>query len=407
MQKIITKNKTIQKFTSSLIIIFMLMPAVFLSFGPRQAEAVNPVGVPTNDFTVQIIGWKTIAKEVWKQLMMSLARRLINKVTQSTINWINSGFHGNPLFLENPQSFFKDIAKYEVRNLVDTFGYDSRRFPFGRDFALNIIDSYRRQLEDNAEYSLSKVINDPLLLERYRNDFYVGGWNGFLINTQYPQNNYLGFQMLATEVAARKLAGTAQTATQKVNTTLEQGLGFLSPKVCPTNPAYNNGINEFNRPSFQPTIRYSPPKVEDYATVEEFNAAWIAYDYQFNIDVNVERADWDQTNTCPGGLVSTTPGSVVANQIIGTMGSKGRQGELAAAMGNSLSAFFDALLTKFLDVGLNALSDRVSPPEPVGDGFNYGVNPEQGAADAQNIIKNPPAPPTPPEPPEPPTTDEQ
>ena len=146
MQKMIAKNSTIQKFTSSLIIISMLLPAIFLSFQPRQVEAVNPVGVPVNDFTVQIIGWKNIAKEIWKQAMMVFARRLINKMTKSTINWINSGFHGNPLFLENPQSFFKDVAKYEVEDMINTFGYDSQRFPFGISFALNTICIYQRLL---------------------------------------------------------------------------------------------------------------------------------------------------------------------------------------------------------------------------------------------------------------------
>src|SRR3989344_750482 len=349
MQKIITKNKTIQKFTSSLIIIFMLMPAVFLSFGPRQAEAVNPVGVPTNDFTVQIIGWKTIAKEVWKQLMMSLARRLINKVTQSTINWINSGFHGNPLFLENPQSFFKDIAKYEVRNLVDTFGYDSRRFPFGRDFALNIIDSYRRQLEDNAEYTLSKVINDPLLLERYRNDFNVGGWNGFLINTQYPQNNYLGFQMLATEELARKVQGLSQTAGEKVQTALAQGQGFLSPQMCQTNDKYNNLHNEFNAPTFntgkwEKENPFNPPACEgleclssDANYEEEYKAKEAAAIKAWNDPKGANGA-----NVCPprrdgsSGLANTTPGTVVANQIIQSVQNPTTLKQLAVNSGSTI-----------------------------------------------------------------------
>ena len=112
-----------------------------------------------------------------------------------------------------------------------------------------------------------------------------------------------------------------------------------------------------------------------------------------------EKGVWAMTNTCPDGLVNTTPGSVVANQIIGAMGSKGRQGELASAMGNSLAAIFDALLIKFMDDGLNALFDKVSPPEPVGDDFNYGSDPEQEAEDSQDAIDNPPEPPEPPEPP--------
>jgi len=64
-------------------------------------------------------------------------------MTKSVTNWINSGFHGAPLFLENPGSFFQDIGKYEIKNLVDEFGYDPNRFPFGQAFALNTINAYK------------------------------------------------------------------------------------------------------------------------------------------------------------------------------------------------------------------------------------------------------------------------
>ena len=139
---------------------------------------------------------------------------MLQQMTKSVVNWINTGNWGNPLFVTNPQSFFKDIAKSEIKNIVSIFGYDSRRFPFGKDFALNLINSYKTQLATNAEYTLNKAITDPVLLRAYQNDFNVGGWNGFLVNTQYPQNNYIGFNMIATEQIARKLEGTAQTAVQ-------------------------------------------------------------------------------------------------------------------------------------------------------------------------------------------------
>ncbi len=85
---------------------------------------------------------------------------------------------------------------------MSEFGYDPNRFPFGADFALNTINSYKSQLATNAQYTLSKAISDPVLLNNYRTNFNVGGWNGFLINTQYPQNNYIGFQLIATQELA-------------------------------------------------------------------------------------------------------------------------------------------------------------------------------------------------------------
>ena len=98
------------------------------------------------------------------------------------------------------------------------FAYDRLKYPFGKDFAKNIINTYQRKLADNASYSLSNAIRDPVYLDQYRNNFNVGGWNGFLVNTQYPQNNYIGFQMIATQELARRVQGTSQSAAKKTQT---------------------------------------------------------------------------------------------------------------------------------------------------------------------------------------------
>lgn len=392
-----SKNKTI-KFISALLIFSILAPSILFS-RPKKVNAMPvfdaPVAVTTGatagatatSATVETTSLglqiKDVAKEIGKQLLMTVARRFLQEMTKGTINWINSGFHGSPLFLENPESFFKDIAKYEIKTMVDMFGYDLNRFPYGKDFALNTINSYKTQLGENAQYTLSKVMTDPVLLHNYQNNFNVGGWNAFLINTQYPQNNYLGFQMLATEALARKVQGTVQNNAQKVQTTLQQGLGFLSPETCPSNPEYNKVMaNAFQRPTFQSKIKFIPP---DYTQYDNVDGSIIPEDSNNPIDKlaieraarakyqeakDKEKADWIKANTCPGGLVKTTPGSVVANQITSAMGSKFRETELAGAMGNSISAILDSLLNKFMGDGLTALASTTNPKAPV-DEWSY------------------------------------
>ena len=370
----VTKNKIIQKFIPCLLIISILTPAIFSSFGVKKAEAQEtaPIGVPVNDFPAQIylkiittntttssiIDNKSWMQKLLEQLLKLAAKRLLAQMTQATINWINSGFHGSPLFLENPESFFRDIAKSQVKNLVDMIGYDTFRFPFGKEVALQVIDSYKSQLEINAQYTLSKVINDPDLLVQYRNDFNIGGWNGFLINTQYPQNNYLGFNMLIQQNLASRLEGTIMTPAQMVKDKLQQGLGFLSPQTCPSNPKYNNGANEFLRPSYKPL----PFDTEKYPGASG--------SLQWERENNAARAEWTKNNTCPGGLVSTTPGSVAANQVFNALNVPFLTTALDGALGNSLAAIFDALINKLLDTGLSALASTVSPAPPA-DNWSY------------------------------------
>lgn len=388
-------QKKTTKLISALLIISTIAPAVLFS-KPKKAEAfwfaTWLTDVSTTSTAVSTatgtgltatqtgISIKNVAKEITRQIFMTVARRFLQEMTKSTINWINTGNWGNPLFVENPSSFFNDIAKYEVRTFVDVIGYDPLRYPFGKNIALNTIDAFKRKFEDNAQYSLSKVINDPILLRDYRNNFNVGGWNGFLINTQYPQNNYVGFKMLATEELARKLAGTSQNAAQEVNTKLQQGMGFLSPQTCPSNPNYPKATNPYNPPAFKETPYEMPqPRPDDFRTdysSPDYTLNPFTPEYYDMVDFH--RENWERTNkvnkenfnkkyNCPKGLVNTTPGSVVASQITNAMGSQFRSTELAAALGNSISAITDALLNKFIGSGLNSLATKVNPKPPVDD----------------------------------------
>ncbi|MES3031965.1 MAG: hypothetical protein V4699_01850 [Patescibacteria group bacterium] len=374
-------NKT-KKIISALLLISIMLPTVLFSTPKKVSaqitvtDAVNAVfNTITSIFTQSgtastIVQTGSILKsamiELGKQLLKVAAKQLLAKMTQATINWINSDFHGAPLFLENPESFFRDIAKSQVRSIVDMIGYDTFRFPFGPQTALNVISSYKSQLAENSQYTLSKVINDPDLLIKYRNDFNYGGWNGFLINTQYPQNNYLGFQGIIQQNLASRLEGTLVAPAQKVQNLLQQGMGFLSPQTCPSNLSYNNGTNEFVKPSFKSKIPYNAPEYTATSQREIDN-----YNADYNADVAVERAAWASTNTCPGGLVSTTPGSVAANQISTALSIPFLTTALDGALGNSLAAIFDALINHFLDKGLNALSDTISPGSGSDDNWTY------------------------------------
>jgi len=376
----IVKNKT-KKNISGLLIILILLPSILLSF-PKTGYAIWGEGDTSIDPLVDASSAGTMAATletaateasslaqqledaaiaVGKELLKAVAKRVLAEITKSTINWINGGFHGAPLFLENPQSFFNDVAKSELKTIVNTYGYNSLLYPFGKQFALNAINAYKYQTAINAQYSLSNVMNSAQLV-RYRNDFNYGGWNAFLINTQYPQNNVLGFNMMATEELARNLQGTSQNAAQRVQSLLQQGSGFLSPQTCSTNPSYNNGTNEFQKPSFQYTVPY-PELTDDGIGNQAALNKW-------NADRDAAKAKWAETNTCPGGLKNTTPGSVASAQIANALNVPNLTTALDGAVGNSLSAIFDALLNKFLGDGLSALASKVNPA-PATDNWSY------------------------------------
>lgn len=318
---------------------------------------------------------KDRADSILKQVLMGVARKVLEKMTSSIVNWVNSGFHGQPLFLENPESFFKDIVKSEVKQYVDLFGYDLRQFPFGKDFALNAINSYKETLRSNTAYTLNKYMSAQEA-ERYRNDFSVGGWNGWLVNTQYPQNNYTGFQQEASRELSRKLAGTSQAPAEKVQGLLQQGAGFLSPQTCPSNDKYPTATNPYNPPRFDSSTvpnncngAGNPCGPLSGSTTAE--SPECAACLQSVADaIGAEQDKWAKTNTCPGGLVNTTPGSVIASKITTALNLPENGTLQAMGLGNSLSMIFDALLNKFIGDGLNSLASK-SNPQAQEDNWSY------------------------------------
>jgi hypothetical protein len=420
-----TQSKT-TKFILTSVLILIIMPSV-LFYLPKQAKAqdasttdspinplggfkadlpaaltcsspyTNPLAVAVTDPIVESSTCNSSNKQNlnWWQQLIVLAERIaahkfLQDITTQTVAWINSGFHGSPLFVQNPDSLFNDIGKTEIKSLVNEFGYDPNRFPFGESFALNIINSYKQTLANNAQYTLSTAINDPVLLNNYRNNFNYGGWNGFLVNTQYPQNNYLGFQMIATNQLAQKLQGTSQSVAQKVQATLLQGQGFLSPTMCPPSipnaAAYNKSLtNEFNPPSYVSKTPWSPPapvyittipgvpgyNIETVASIDARNAYLQKWESD---DANAKTA-FNATSACinpatgKSALVATTPGSVVASQIMTATNSTFASGELGQAVGGSLSAILDALFSKLIGGGLSALGSLVTNTPT--DNFSY------------------------------------
>src|SRR3989344_10006 len=171
-----TIKNEVKKIISLALIILILLPGVLFSLpqsAAAQAASTAATSVPVADIPAETAGWlskalhaigvpaevatKIVAQADWAQKILmeaakAAAMKALQEVTKSTVNWINQGYHGSPLFLENPESFFNDIAQFEVRTLVDLYGYDTVKFPFGRDFALNAIYAYKSQLADNSSY---------------------------------------------------------------------------------------------------------------------------------------------------------------------------------------------------------------------------------------------------------------
>lgn len=58
----------------------------------------------------------------WDAVGYCLVNMIISYIAQSTIQWVNSGFNGNPAFINDPSGFLQGIADIEANIFLDQLG---------------------------------------------------------------------------------------------------------------------------------------------------------------------------------------------------------------------------------------------------------------------------------------------
>lgn len=151
-----------------------------------------------------------------------LLNSMIVGLSDATVAWINSGFEGNPIFIDNPEKFFKDLADREISIFLSELGDGFLCKEFDLDLKLAIInqETERRggwctldRAKENVERTLS------------------GDWFSFEVYDEIrknPANTPVGAYLI--------LDGEIRTSVQEqiANTSkeLDWGGGYFSWKVC-------------------------------------------------------------------------------------------------------------------------------------------------------------------------------
>ncbi len=251
----------------------------------------------------------------------SLAKAQLAKMTQVTVNWINSGYSGDPLYIRDRESYFQSIADGQLLDLVGPLASIKNRYiyPFGQSVAKSLIGARKAPFETRAQSTLQGSLKDGATTEDFANDFSKGGWDGWFSLTQNDQNNPLGFGIMTSQELADRTAEKTESAAAE----LAEGKGFLSQKRCA----------EYEKKS-----TYQASDVGDVSG------------YAGN-----RTATQDNTPKCLR-WETVTPGTIIAEQAATSLTSGIRQLELADSLNESLSAVFQALINQMVNQGLESLS---------------------------------------------------
>lgn len=384
---------------------------------------------PTEDSSLKKAQDETNAKlaaqskreECLNGIAFTLAKNQLTAMTRSTMNWIATGFNGDPMYVQNANSFMNSITSSILEKEISLFK-DKTYYPYGSDYARSATYGYRSLLnfKDSMKQNLSYYLNSGGLgedaanvvtggsaknasniMERYANDFNMGGWNGWLAFTQQPQNNPLGYNIYMAEYIAQK-QNTDVTNTKEE---LARNGGILDQKKCvkyassikkaakeinQDNAQYNSDdFNEkimeardgvtFAQENYNTTYKnlMADPKNKDKEKLFKAAEKTLGNAQKTYNNIMAEKSSLDASILTPEGdecveWQVVTPGSVIKDKISTYINSPERQLELSDTINEALNSLFSMLISKLQHNGLSSLSSDANEFYDASGG--YGSN---------------------------------
>ena len=181
---------------------------------------VNTTGLLAKENILDGIGW-------------AIAKQMVSSMTQSLINWINSGFQGSPAFITDLNSFLLDALDTAAGEYIKSLGGIGEFIcsPFRLDVQAALSINYqqaRSGMPSGATAPMCKLSDIKNNIEGFLNGIGDNGWQDWLEITSNPQNTPYGSYLEAEAKLNIRLINEAGQEREIAN----WGEGFLSKRVC-------------------------------------------------------------------------------------------------------------------------------------------------------------------------------
>ena len=306
-----------KKFITSII----LLSTILVSFGffalPAQAiDTVPPIPVSDSalrdkEAGITVFGY-TVPGFGWDSILITIAKKTISRIVDSTVTWINSGFDGNPAYVTDPGQYFTDVADGVAGEFIKGSELGFLCSPFQANIKVSLLKQYSP--EQPFQCTLDQVVGN---IENFYDDFSQGGWDAWFSMTQDSSNNPYGAYLQAKIELDSRITDALHIKQDQLN----WGRGLLSYEKCEgiTIPANNSDSGK--------------EECLDYTTAKPIKKKIV------------------------------TPGATIENQLSNVLGTGIRQLELADEFDEIVGALIGQLLDKtvFSKDGL-AKAPKVSGP---------------------------------------------
>jgi hypothetical protein len=255
----------------------------------------------------------------------AVAKNTLAQVTRKTLNWVNTGLSGNPLYVQNIGSYLSSIKNQQVQGFLQTV---VKSDPI---FGNALRSSITFQITGKSDGLLNVSLNTPQArsYNAFMGDFTNGGWDA-LLNPAYNP-------LSAFYKAVDTLSTSEATQQQNTQNQIQRNNGFLDLTHC-TQWA-NNG------------------QVSAVAA----NGSIVNVSTQKGAGLTYQPVCTQQ--------VTDTPGSIIASQVSTITTTPIRQLEYANQINQVLGNFFDSFVNNLLSKGLRGSNGNSQP-------VNFGLSSE-------------------------------
>ncbi len=343
-----------------LVICFITVPLATLTIIPEKAQATcmpapaittyNPATVPVSEsMDIAYVTQKQYESQIYYKTCVSdgiatiIGKQIIKALTRSIVQWINSGFKGNPSFIQNPGKFFTGIADKVAGNIIESIApFLCSPFRLNIQFALSMGVSAPG---DDISCTFSDVQNN---IQDFANNTksQANNWQNWFQITQNPSNNPYG----AIAMAQGKMNIGISSANGEQAQMLGWGSGFLSSEECPSD---TQSAAEAAYHTNNPNDRQ-------------------IYDAKNQPVYGVQVGD----NNC----LIKTPGATIEQGLSDNIGSDLRGLEIAQSIDQIFAALVGQLMTQALGAtglshsGSYSSSGNTSPYGGVNNNINYPIS---------------------------------
>jgi hypothetical protein len=170
------------------------------------------------DATVQL----ELKETILDGIVFAALNMVIQQISDSLVQWIQSGFKGSPGFVQNPEQFFTDVGDQILGQFIASSDLGFLCNPFNIDFRLALnLNFATGRFRQRHGCTLTQVVRN---VQNGFDDLSQNGWDGWISMTATPSNNPYGAFMAAQSEAAFRIANKSIIEKDKLN----WGNGFLS-----------------------------------------------------------------------------------------------------------------------------------------------------------------------------------